>query len=70
MIVVAKKSRKKQGLLVEKIDKAVIVKVAKVSSVIDISNKYRWAINNIDIDVAGDLKLTGIKKYWKCIGQI
>lgn len=44
-------------------NKIVIAKVAKILSVINFDNKYNWAINNANIDIAEDLKLTGIKKY-------
>lgn len=63
VIAVAEKSRKILRPLVEKINKAAIMQVAKVASAINIDNKYRWAISNNHIDVAGDLRLTGVKKY-------
>ncbi len=44
------------------LDKTVIAEVAKVLSIIDLSSKYSWAINNTDIDVMRDLGLTCIKK--------
>ncbi len=50
-------------LAMENADKTVIAEVAKVSSAINLGNKHSWAISNADIDVAGDLGLTGIKKY-------
>lgn len=70
VIAVAEKVREIQRPLLEKVDKAVMAKVAKVANAIDIGNKYRWAISNDDIDIAGDLGQTGVKKYWRCIGQI
>ncbi len=72
VVAVAKKSRKnKKQLAIEKlIDIIVMAEVAKVSSVIDLGSQYSWTINNADIDVARDLGLTGIKKYWSCAGQI
>ena len=32
--------------------------------------KYIWAISNVDIAVARDLKLTGVKKHGRLAGQI
>ena len=54
----------------KKVDKTAIIKVAKVSSTIDLGSKHSWVISNADMDVAGDLGLTGMKKYWKHAGQI
>ena len=45
------------------IDKITLAKVGKTSSFINLDSKYMWTIRNIDIDVARDLGLTGIKKY-------
>ena len=60
----AERGRKNKELLsMENVNKTVIVEVAKILSAIDLGNKYNLAINNADIDVAGDLKLIGIKKY-------
>ena len=71
MIVVVEKNRENKKLLViENVDKTVIPKVAKVLSVINLENKRSWVISNIDIDIAGDLKLICIKKYWRCTSQI
>lgn len=70
MIAVTERGKEIQGLLAEKIDKVAIAKVAKVASAIDIGNKYRQAISNDDMDAARDLGLTGVKKEWRCVGQI
>ena len=64
MITVVKKSGENKELLaIENVDKIAIVKVTKMSSAIDLKSKHSWAINNADIDAAGNLKLIGIKKY-------
>ena len=71
VIAVAKKDGEiKELLAMKNIDKTAMAEVAKVLSVIDLRNKHNWAINNANIDVAGDLGLTSIKKYWKRAGQI
>lgn len=63
MIAIAKKDRKILRPLAEKVDKVAMIKVAKIASAIDNGNLYRQAINNNDIDAAGNLKLTDVKKY-------
>lgn len=45
-------------------------KVAKILSLIDFNIKYMLAIKNINMDSIRDLKLTDMKKYWRCAGQI
>ncbi len=47
----------------ENVDKTAIAEVTKVLSAIDLGSKHSWAINNTDMDIAGNLGLTGIKKY-------
>ncbi len=44
--------------------------VARISSLIDLTGKYDWVMSNADLDAAKELKLTGIKKYWKHTGQV
>lgn len=58
MMVVAKRSRKNKNQLAIQnlLDKTTITKVSKVSSVIKFNNKYSWAISNIELDIARDLK--------------
>ncbi len=71
LIAIAEKGgENKQLLAIENRDKTAIVEVAKVSIAIDPQSKRSWAISNADIDIAGDLWLIGIKKYWRCAGQI
>ena len=66
-----KKSRENGGLLaMENIDKTAMAEVAKISSAINLGNKYNWAISNADIHVTKDLGLTGINKYWRYVSQI
>ena len=64
IIVAVEKDRENGGSLVmENIDKIAMAEVAKVSGAINLGNKYSWTINNVDIDVTGNLRLTSIKKY-------
>lgn len=52
MIILAKKSKdKERPLAIKNIDKIVIAKIIKLSSVINFNNKYSWVISNGDIDV-------------------
>ena len=64
MIAAATRGRENEGLLaMENTGKTTITDVAKVLSIINLGNKYSWAISNANIDAARDLKLTRIKKY-------
>lgn len=51
-------------------DKIVLAKVARLLSLVNLNSMYIWAIINIKIDVAKDLRLTDIKKYSRYISQI
>ncbi len=68
VIVVAKRSGKL--LAMKNVNKTAIVEVTKVSSGIDLRSKHSCAISNADMDVAGNLGLTSIKKYWRHVSQI
>ena len=50
------------------VDTTVFAKVTRTSSSIDLVWKYRWAMSNVDIDVAKKLRLIGVKKYWRRAG--
>ena len=64
VIVVVEKDRKNEGLLATKnADKTAMAKVSKISSAINLGNKYSYVISNTDIDATGDLGLTDIQKY-------
>ena len=69
MIAVAERIGKNKKLLVmENAEKTVMAEIAKVSSVINLGHKHSWAISNTDIDATRDLRLIGIKKYWRRAG--
>ncbi len=62
MIVVAEKGlENKELLVIENINKIAMAEVTKVSSTIDLRNKYSWIISNIDINVAKNLRRISIK---------
>lgn len=66
MVAVPKKGRKNEKQLAMEylLYKTIMAKVAKVLSVINLGVKYSQAISNTDINIARDLRLTCIKKYW------
>ncbi len=51
-------------------DTTASAEVAQASSPIDLTWKYRWAMSNVDIDVAKEQELTGVKKYWGRATQV
>ena len=61
-IIISEKARERK-LSEGPTDRPIPAEVAKVSSLIDVARKYRWAIGNIDMDTAKKLGLTGVKKY-------
>ena len=68
-VIISKKTIEKEGqLVVRNIDKIVLAEVRRTSSLMDLDGKYIWAISNIDIYATKDLRLTGIKKYWRLAG--
>lgn len=69
MIVVAKRGRQnKDQLAIENLilNKTAMAKVTKMSSVIDLGNKYSQTISNTNLNITKDLRLTNIKKYQRC----
>lgn len=54
-------------LIIRNIDKIQLKKIRKILNLISFNNKYILALNNTNINIIKDLKLTIIKKYWKCI---
>lgn len=71
LIVLLEKDRDNKELLaIKNVNKIAIAEVAKVSNTINLDDKYNWTISNGNIDVTEDLRLTGIKKYWRCAGRI
>lgn len=71
MIAAIEKSREnKRSLVIKNVYKIIIAKVIKVLYTINPYIKYNCIINNVDINVARDLGLINIKKYWRFAGQI
>lgn len=47
-----------------------MAEIAKVLTLIDLSNKYSQRISNAEFDITRDLRLIGIEKYWKCASEM
>lgn len=62
-IILLKKIGKKRELLKDIADISVSVKVAQAISLIDLVLKYKWIINNADLDLSKELVLTEVNKY-------
>ena len=70
MIISKKTLEKERQLVVRNKDKIALVEVGRTLSLMDLDGKYLCTISNIDMIVAKDLGLTGIKKHWRFVGQI
>ena len=64
------KNREREKLLRGITEITMQAEVAQALSLIDLALKYKWAMSNADLDIIRELKLTGIKKYWRRIGQV
>lgn len=52
------------------INTTILTKVAQELSLINLTRRYIYTMSNVDLDAAKKQRLTSIKKYWKCTGQI
>lgn len=68
IILAQKVKNKERQLAMANVNKSKIVKLTNILSTINLFDKHSWAISNINIDVAENLKPTCIKKYQRCIG--
>lgn len=55
--------KKNIQLIVKNVNKIALMEIAKISSPINIDNKYIQAIGDIDIDMTRKVGLIRIKKY-------
>ena len=62
-VISEKKTKEKEKLSESIADTIALAEVAYILSLVDLARKYMWAINNLDLDAAKELELTGIKKY-------
>ena len=61
-VIILKRALENEGqLVVRNVDAIALAEIGRTSSPIDFDGKYMWVINIVDINVAGDLRLTSIK---------
>lgn len=51
-------------------NKTTQVKIAKALSFINFARKYKWVINNTDLDETKELKVNNIKKYQRYANKV
>lgn len=56
--------------MAKKVNKITIAEMAKMPNAISIGNKYRWAINNNNIDVVKDRGLTSVKNTRAALAKL
>lgn len=44
--------------------------MATASSIIDLNQRYRWAIKKTEMEAAKKVRLTGVQNYWRRICQV
>ncbi len=69
-VIISEKAREEEILQESIADTTVLAEVARVSSLVDLAWRYNWAMSDADLDAANELGLIGIKKYWRCTGQV
>ncbi len=68
-VIISEKAREKM-LSEGPADTIAPVEVVRALSHIDLTWKSRWAMSNIDMDAAKELRLTGVKKYCRRAAQV
>lgn len=69
-IIILEKDRDKKKLSGGITNIIILAKVAQASSTIDLTQRYKQAINSLNLNIARKLELTNIKKYWRYVGQV
>ncbi len=70
-MIISEKVREKEILSIEGIaDTNAPAEVARISNPVNLAGRYIWAMSDSNLDVAKELELTGIKKYWRRAGQV
>ncbi len=69
-VIISEKAREEKMLPESITDTTAPAEVARVLTPVDLARRYNWAMSNADLDVAKELGLTGIKKYWRRTGQV
>ena len=69
-VIISEKARKEEILSESIANMTAPAEMAQVLSLIDFAGRYNWVMSDVDLDIAKELGLTGIKKYWRYIGQV
>ena len=69
-IIILEEAREKEKLSEGIADTTAQAEVARTWSPVDLAERYKWAMSDADPDAAKELRLTGIKKYWRRVGQV
>lgn len=69
-MILLKKPRKIEDLSISITNSATRAKVAQVSNLVYLVERYKQIISNIDLDATNKLKLTSINKYKKYTGSV
>lgn len=69
-VIITKKAKKKIRLSKGIADITTAAELAQVSSLINLTRQCIWAISNVDLDAAKELRLSDIKKYWRHAWQV
>ena len=64
-VISEEKAREKKSLLEGIADTIALAEMAQTSSPVDLVEKYIWPMSNANLDATKELRLTGIKKYWR-----
>ena len=64
-MIIEEKAREKKRLSESIADTTTSAEMTQALCFVELAGKYMWVINNINLDAAKKLGLTGIKKYWK-----
>lgn len=69
-VIILKKIKEKEKLSEDIADIITSVKMALASNFIDLIERYKWAISNIDVNTVKEIGLIRVKKYWQHSSQI
>ena len=69
-MIILEKAREEEMLSEGIADMTAPAEMAQVLSPVDLAGRYNRVMSDADLDVAKKLGLTGIKKYWRCAGQV
>ena len=67
-VIIEEMTREKEALSKSIANTIASAEMTQVLSLVNLAEKYLWAINNADLDAAKKLGLSSIKKYWRHAG--